>query len=296
LVDKYDGTRLLGVGGSTYERQADFWLCPTDPDATPLRSQEDDTARLGYHLHYVVDGGKARVILAAVATPASIADNTPMLDLARWVRFRWHLHPAIAVGDAKYGTFPNIVGLEQDGIRAYLATTDYGKRTQRYSIVDFQFDHARNCYVCPQGQDLPLARLDASHQVNIYQARRQTCRQCPARSECTTEKRDGRRLRRSIFQDYLDRVHLYHQSTAYKKAIRKRAVWVEPLFAEAKLWHNLSPLRVRTLYRVNIRTLLIAAGQNIMRLLKPPAYSKQHPPATTAALQLPLPLVTVLAA
>ena len=37
---------------------------------------------------YVVDGGKARIILAALVTPASIMDNPPMLDLARWVRFR----------------------------------------------------------------------------------------------------------------------------------------------------------------------------------------------------------------
>jgi hypothetical protein len=35
------------------------------------------------------------------------------LDLVRWVRFRWHLKPRIAVGDAKYGTIANIVGLEQ---------------------------------------------------------------------------------------------------------------------------------------------------------------------------------------
>ena len=78
---------------------------------------------LGYHDHYVVDGGKARIILAALVTPASVMDNTPMLGLARWVRFRWHLRPEIAVGDAKYGTVANIVGLEQDGIRAYLPIT-----------------------------------------------------------------------------------------------------------------------------------------------------------------------------
>jgi hypothetical protein len=49
-------------------------------------------------------------------------DNMPMLDMARWLRFRWQLSPAIAVGDTKYGTVTNIVGLEDDGIRAYLPT------------------------------------------------------------------------------------------------------------------------------------------------------------------------------
>jgi hypothetical protein len=47
-------------------------------------------------------------------------DNTPMLDMERWVRFRWRLHPAIAVADTKYGTIANIAGLEQDGICAFI--------------------------------------------------------------------------------------------------------------------------------------------------------------------------------
>ncbi len=33
-------------------------------------------------------------------------------------------------------------------------------------------------------------------------------------------------------EQYLDRVRGYHSTEAYKKALRKRQVWVEPLFAE----------------------------------------------------------------
>jgi hypothetical protein len=75
--------------------------------------------RLGYRVHYVVDGGRERVILAAPVTSASIMDNTLMLDLERWVHFSWHLHPHIAVGDTKYGTLANIVDLEQDALVPY---------------------------------------------------------------------------------------------------------------------------------------------------------------------------------
>ena len=32
---------------------------------------------LGDHDHYVVDGGKARVILAALVTPADVMENVP---------------------------------------------------------------------------------------------------------------------------------------------------------------------------------------------------------------------------
>ena len=57
------------------------------------------------------------------------------------------------------------------------------------------------------------------------------------------------------------------QTEPYQKAIRKRKVWIEPLFAEGKLWHGMRRFRMRTLQKVNTEALMIAAGQNMKRLL-----------------------------
>jgi len=48
----------------------------------------------------------------------------------------------------------------------------------------------------------------------------------------------------------------------------KRAFWVEPLFGEAKDFHRLGRFRLRGLMKVNLEGVMIAAGQNIKRLLK----------------------------
>ena len=69
-------------------------------------------ARLGYHTHYVVDGGKARIILAALVTPSEVMENQPMLDLLWHTRFRWHLWPHHVTADTTYGTLTNIVAIE----------------------------------------------------------------------------------------------------------------------------------------------------------------------------------------
>ena len=63
-----------------------------------------------------------------------------------------------------------------------------------------------------------------------------------------------------------------------KKASRKRQVWVEPLFAEAKEWHGLRRFRLRELMNVNIEGLLIAAGQNLKRLLAATEWGRRHAP------------------
>jgi hypothetical protein len=69
----------------------------------------------GDHDHDVVDGGTARVILAALVTPAEVMENTPMLDLLWRVRFPWKLWPKRAIGDTTYGIAENIRTLEDAG-------------------------------------------------------------------------------------------------------------------------------------------------------------------------------------
>jgi IS5 family transposase len=90
----------------------------TDPDAC-LAGHVKGTARMGYKAHYVVDGGKARVILTALATRADVKDNQPMLDLLWHTTFRWRLRPHHVTGDSVYGTIPNLKAVENAGIRAY---------------------------------------------------------------------------------------------------------------------------------------------------------------------------------
>jgi hypothetical protein len=85
--------------------------------------------------------------------------------------------------------------------------------------------------------------------------------------ECT-ESSGGRRVHRSFFADFVEQVKGYQQTPAYQKALNKRKVWVEPLFAEGKQWHGMGRFRLRRLWRVNCEALVIASGQNLKRLLQ----------------------------
>ncbi len=65
--------------------------------------------------------------------------------------------------------------------------------------------------------------------------------------------------------------------------MRKRAVWIEPRFADLKLWHHGSRFRLRGLLKVNIEALLKATGQNIHQLLKTKTPGKLVNPAQAMA-------------
>jgi hypothetical protein len=195
-----DRTRTSGP----YRRIADFRVSTTDPDASPLRPNGAG-ARLGYHDHYVVDGGTARIILTVLVTPAEVQDNQPAVDLIWRTRFRWKLHPRQVTGDTKYGTVENIVTIEAEQIHLYVPLSEVGQRAGVFSEQDFRYDPIADMYHCPGEKELRfLSRSEATHR-RIYQAPATGCRACSFRERGTSSPQ-GRRISRSLDQDAVDRV------------------------------------------------------------------------------------------
>jgi transposase len=268
----------------TYRRTADFRVSTTDPDASPL-SAGIRRSHLGYHDHYVVDGGKARIILTCLVTPAEVQDNQPAVDLLWRTRFRWKLRPRQVTADAKYGTVENIVAIEQEQIHLYVPLSEVGQRAGVFGEQAFRYDPVADLYHCPGEKKLRfLSQSDATHR-RIYQAAAADCRACGLREQCTNSPR-GRRISRSLDEDAVDRVRGRHATEAYAKAMRKRKVWVEPLFAEAKDWHGLRRFRLRGLPKVNGEALMIAAGQNLKRLLSMRGWGRRPWPGGAAGVVL----------
>ncbi len=266
-------------------RTADFRVSTTDPDASPLRPNGAGV-RLGDHDHDVVDGGKARIMLTALVTPAEVQANQPALDLLWRTRFRWKLHPRQFTGDSKYGTTENVVAIEDQGICAYVPLSKAGQRAGVLGEQDVRYDPAADVYRCPSDRVLRFrSQRDVPHR-RISQATATDCSRCSLREQCTSSPR-GRRISRSLDEPFLDRVREHHTTAAYAKAMRKRKVWVEPLFAEAKQWHGLRRFRLRGAEKVNLQAQLIAAGQNLKRLLSKRGWGRRPWPSGAAGVVLP---------
>jgi hypothetical protein len=204
-------------------------------------------------------------------------ENQPMQDLLWRVRFRRKLRPCRVTGDTTSGTVENIVAVEDQGIRADVPLPDLDQRTPYFGSSSFRDDAARDEYRCPEGH--PMSRFVArpDEATVVYRATAATCNACPVKPACTASTQ-GRTVRRSVHAAYLERVQGYHATEAYKKAMRKRQVWIEPMFAEAKDWHGLRRFRLRGLHNVNMEGLLVAAGQNLKRWLAATGWGRRHAP------------------
>ena len=145
-----------------YQRRSDQRISTTDPDATPMR-QGGGPVHLGYQTHYVVDGGKQRMILAALVTPAEVMENQPMLDLLWHVRFRWRLSPRQVTGDTKYGTLENIKAIEDAGMRAYIPLFNRdNEHGAYYGSSRFTYDAINDRYTLPE-RSVPASFSDGVH-------------------------------------------------------------------------------------------------------------------------------------
>jgi transposase len=126
-----------------YRRRSDFEASATDPDAA-LMAVKKGGLHFGSHDHYAVDGGKARIILEVLVTPADVMENQPFLDMLWRVCFRWQIRPDQVTGDTTYGTVENIVDVEDQGIHAYVPLPDFDQRTPFYGASRFTYDPERD--------------------------------------------------------------------------------------------------------------------------------------------------------
>jgi hypothetical protein len=154
-------------------------------------------------------------------------ENTPMLPLLRRVIFRWRVRPRQVIGDTTYGTADNIRQREESGIRAYVPLPDWEQRTPYFGSSLFTYDAEHDVYYCPQGETLRKQKTKYTEAKVVYKADAAICNTCPLKAACTGSEH-GREVSRPFDAHYLDRVRGYHATEAYKKAMRKRKVWIEP--------------------------------------------------------------------
>jgi transposase len=265
------------TGASGYERISSQKISRTDPDATPMRLRDCRTV-LGYQDHYLIDGGRARIILHAFVTPGDVSESQVLIDQLRRTLFRRKLRPKRLIADARYGTGPNVHAIEELGIHAFMPLHEGDTSSPFYRHTMFTYDAEEDVYHCPHGAVLKFRHQDDTAQRWLYRANASVCNACACKAACTSSNQ-GRLVGRSFHAEFLERVRSYADTAAYQKAMRKRSVWIEPLFAEAKDWHGLRRFRLRGLVNVNIEALLVASGQNLKRWLATTDWGRRWGPA-----------------
>jgi transposase len=264
-------------GSSRPLRPNEKLVSRTDPEAT-LVDRPDFGRHLAYKAHVAVGGRHGQVITAAVATTGATADEHLLAEVLWQHRRLSGLGIPEAVADAKYGTGPNYLYLDQAGIPAFIPTTRFGNQhTGIWGREHFTWLPEEDAYLCPADQRLRRYSNMSGTQRIRYQARKGSCAACPYCSQCAPSGRE-RALHRSWALDLVEAAQERLASPLGKLRLVERKIYIEGAFGLAKELHGLRRTRFKGRHRVQMQVWLTAAAMNIKKAVRSIAL-KPHPAA-----------------
>jgi IS5 family transposase len=237
-------------------------VSPTDPDARLIRKNGQTT--LGYKGHRVVDD-RCGIITATATTPASVHDGAMLMGLLEGHQESTGQKAEAVAADSMYGTGENYEELREQGVRPAIPHQVQKGAPGKFGRDQFRYEATNDCYVCPAGQEMHRVGRAPKRDHWEYRAGRKVCRACPLRRQCTGET--GRTFKRHVHQEAIDWADGLLPEGVRRRMLRRRRIRAEGSFADA-LRHGFKRARWRGLGKMTIQNLLIAAIQNVRKLVK----------------------------
>lgn len=268
-------------------------ISTTDPEAQLARNKSGVT-ELNYKEHRLVDDAHG-VITAVAATDSNVGDGSQLPRLYEQHVSTTGLQPAqvTVAGDHHYGTTRNYLYCQQQGVRAHLAQASANLEERgQLPLSQFVYEPKRDRLRCPAGHYLVLHQERPEEQAKVYLIEAAAhCANCVLREQCTQSKR-GRSIQRHAQATLAEAARAQASSWAARYSRKRRRHVMEGSFADAFNNHGAGKARWRGLARQRIQSWLIAAVQNLRRLLLHQARPK--PMAAAAMGAAPSALMSVV--
>jgi IS5 family transposase len=239
-----------------------------DPDARLGKKYNQST--LGYKDHRTVDD-KHGIITSTTTTPANVRDNQVLPSAIEAHESNTGQKIKTAAADKIYGTLDNYEYLHNKGCKACIAHQKHGVKNGKFSHEQFIYDQQQDCFICPAREHLELYDHQGPRNGTDdwrYRASRQTCESCVYFSECVSSQTHGRQVVRNVRAEYRQWADECFTTHERKRLMARRQTKVEGSFADAANNHGFKRARWRSLVMVEIQNLIIAAIQNLRKLVK----------------------------
>lgn len=242
-------------------------ISPVDPDARIGKKYGKST--LGYKDHRVVDDQHG-IITSTISTAANTRDDKVLQKAVSNHQFKTKTRVKTVTADKMYGTGANYKYLHDKGTRACISHQKHGtKYPDKFPHEMFKYDKHDDCFICPAGQK--LSRYDKKSPSDSryrYRAERKVCEGCRFFSQCVTSKTLGRQIERNINAEYVEWADNCLPKYERKHLMARRKYKAEGTFADAANNYGFKRARWRGLDKMQIQNLIIAAIQNLGKLLR----------------------------
>ena len=239
---------------------------PADPDARIGRKYGKST--LGYKDHRSVDDN-CGIITATITTAANVNDDKVLTEVIKSHQFKSGTKAKKAVADKGYGTIANYKYLQENNItpciphKRHLPVQDGD-----FTNDKFVYDSVNDCYICPAGEKLKCFSINNVSGTSQYRARRKTCQRCRHFTRCVTGKKSERHIGRNLNARYYHWADACLTRNQRYRLMSRRKYKAEGSFADGANNYGFKRARWRGLNKMKIQNLMIAAIQNLGKLLR----------------------------
>src|SRR5260370_13324257 len=171
-------------------------------DAFNLRVHHGST-EVGYNVQTVVDEKHQLIVEHEVTNDPT--DHAHLAEMALRAKETLGVEQLEVVADMGYYDGAEVKQCAQAGITTYIPKpiTSVNQKRGLFTKQDFVYEEAKDCYRCPQGEELTYRYESFEQNPLILYYTTSKCLTCPIKHRCTTNQR-GRRITPCVAQQFLD--------------------------------------------------------------------------------------------
>ncbi|SIP74622.1 transposase (fragment) [Xenorhabdus innexi] len=130
----------------------------------------------------------------------------------------------------------------------------------------FKYDNDSDVYIFPAGKSLQkrMKVMEKGVELDVY-FNNLACNECSIRSQCTTSKKEPRRIRRWIHESIIDDMQKRLDENPEFPVIRKQSV--EHPFGTIKMWMGVTHFLTKRLKNVSTEISLSVLAYNLKRMM-----------------------------
>jgi len=285
LTDYREKTRVLNLPSESREKSNNdkrgntTHISKRDPDSRIARKPGKKTDL--YYKDNISTDSKRGIIIHSETVYADINDSRTLKGMAEASKERLkknNIHLKSISADKAYCIGNALKEIEKLNVEAYIPLVKRTIKKDVLTIDKFTYNEEDDCYVCPNGKQLPYKDNDGRSRK--YRASYKDCKICRYKQKCIT-RNAGRLLYHPVYKEQYDNLEKRLKTPMAKRASRWRK-GVERAFAE--LINNLSVKKVNTLgiENANKKFIMAAFTYNLKKFLK---YGYKYVSSSPAALR-----------
>ena len=258
IQDDDDDDHPQGGGGS--QKTVEKTVSTTDPDCGMFIKGEHER-QFAYEAHTACD--KSGFILGVEVTAGNVHDSVAWDKVYDEVTGKFKVR--FVVMDAGYKTPWIAKKTLDDGKIPVLPYTRYTGKKDRYRPWDYEYDPAKDVFICPRGEELRHTTTDRDGKRS-YRSTPKNCVNCPVKAHCGANEKGQKLFTTHIWKEYLDIAEAIRKTDLGKQIYEKRKETIERVFADAKEKHAMRYTYHRGLAAVTRWVKLKYAAMNLKKL------------------------------